>query len=200
MRLIAVMLFAGASQVPASPVAFAPNCAAPTDAATGAACAGDERLRNATAGDADDDERDAAWRQAAASFRRAADLARDPALKRYVLNQLEIAYDDKHLDQPRDAEPVLRELIAISPGDLAPVFQLARVQERQEQFDAAESTLLAAQQLKPDDVEPYRELAQYFARRASALSAEAARQERRNHPEETDQPDKDGVYRLGNGV
>jgi protein TonB len=91
-------------------------------------------------------------------------------------------------------------LIALSPSELAPLFRLARVQERQEQFDAAQSTLLAAQQMKPDDVEPYRQLAQFFARRAAALSADKERQNRVDHPGDPKGPDKDGVYRLGDGV
>lgn len=111
-------------------------------------------MRRAVGADTDDDERDTAWRQGAEAYRRGADLARDTVLKKYALHKLETVYDEKHLDQPRDAEPVLRGLIAISPGDLAPVFRLARAEERQEQFDAAESTLLAAHQLKPDDIEP----------------------------------------------
>jgi hypothetical protein len=56
---------------------FVPDCRAPRDAATTGLCAGEELLRHATAGDADDDERNTSWKKAADEFRRAADLARD---------------------------------------------------------------------------------------------------------------------------
>jgi TonB family protein len=179
---------------------FVPNCLAPADAGISSLCAGDELMRRAVGPDADDDLRDKSWEDAAEAFRRAVDLARDAVSKKYALDQLESVYDEAHLDRARDAEPVLRELIALSPSDLVPLFRLARVQERQEQFEAAQSTLLAAEQMKPDDVEPYRQLAQFFARRAAALSADKARQSRQDRPVDNKGPDKDGVYRLGEGV
>jgi protein TonB len=187
-------------QMPSVPTGFAPNCAAPPDAAISSLCAGEELMRRAIAPDADDEQRDSSWEHASEAFRRAADLSHDPAAKRFALERLETVYDEKHLDRARDAEPVLRELIVLSPADLAPLFRLARVQERQEQFEGAESTLLAAHQMKPDEIEPYRELAQFFARRAAALSAERERQDRADHPRDSNQPGRDGIYRLGEGV
>ena len=197
MPTIALALLAGL-QAPAA-AAIVPNCANPPDAATAAYCRGDDLVRHAADGDADDDQREDAWKRGAESFRHAADLAADPRIKKLALEKLEDVYDEKHRDRPRDAEPVLRELIALSPGDLVPIFRLARVQERQEQFDAAESTLLAAHQLHPDEIEPNRQLAQFFARRAAALSADKERDARAGRPRDTDEPDKDGIYRLGNG-
>lgn len=178
-----------------------PNCLAPADAAISMACAGDALMGRAVAPDADDDQRDTSWESAAEAFRRAANLATDPSVKKYALERLETLYDQKHLDRPRDADPVVRELVALSPLDLAPLFRLARVEEREEQFDAAESTLLAAKQMKPDEIDPYRELAQFFARRAAALSADKERQARADRPADSgDGPDKDGVYRLREGI
>ena len=78
------------------------------------------------------------------------------------------------------------------------MFRLAKLQERQGLFDAAESTLLAARQQKPDDVAPYRELAQYFARRVAAMTAARSTREARETGPDT--PDKDGVYSLGGSV
>ena len=85
------------------------------------------------------------------------------------------------------------------------MFRLAKIQERQGLFDAAESTLLAARQQKPDDVAPYKELAQYFARRVAAMTAEKDKDKRRRRSRQAqtrdlDAPDKDGVYSLGGSV
>jgi hypothetical protein len=65
------------------------------------------------------------------------------------------AYDAQHLDDPRQMETVLREIISLTPEDLAPVFRLAKVQEDEGLIDAAEATLLDARHKQPDAVEPW---------------------------------------------
>ena len=117
-------------------------------------------------------------------------------LKKRALEQLELLYDADHLDRPGEIDPILRELIAMTPGDLTPMFRLAKIQERQGLFDAAESTLLAARQQKPDDVAPYQELAQYFGRRVAAMKAAEKEAEKRGQ----DTPGTDGVYSLGGSI
>ncbi len=141
---VAVSLLLGQSTTP--PPLPAGACGAPLDAAIASLCAGEEALSQGDRAEAGDNEQNAARTRAVAAFRRAADLTRDPAIKKRALTQLERLYDADHLDLPSQADPVLRELIGISPGDLTPMFRLARLQERQELFDAAESTLLAAHQ------------------------------------------------------
>jgi tetratricopeptide (TPR) repeat protein len=160
-----VILLGQTAPRPAAPPAQPPvNCFAQTDPAVIAFCAGQDALSQS--------RREAgAMARAVEAFRRAADLSRDIALKKRALEQLELLYDAEHLNQPYAADPILRELMTLSHGDLAPMFRLAKLQERQEQFDAAESTLLAARQQKPDDPAPWRELGEYFTRRAGSLTA-----------------------------
>ena len=210
MTLLAVVTSLLLAQSPAPPAAPPPplNCVVPADDVIAALCAGEDALsqgeRTAGAGAA----RTAAQTRAAAAFRHAANLARDPVLKRRALEQLERLYDKDHLDRPGEIDPILRELMAMTPGDLTPMFRLAKVQEGQGLFDAAESTLLAARQQKPDDVAPYKELAQYFSRRVAAMTAEkdkdkdkdSTREEKDTLARDLDAPDKDGVYSLGGSV
>jgi TonB family protein len=193
LSVAASILLAQTSMSPAPPPL---NCVLPSDPVIAALCAGEEALSQGERADGSDGERHASRARAAAAFRRAADLTRDPALKKQALEQLERIYDADHLDRPGEADPVLRELMALTPGDLTPMFRLAKMQERQGLFDAAESTLLAARQQKPDDVAPYKELAQYFARRVAAMTA-AEKEEKKPDP---DAPDRDGVYALGGSV
>src|SRR6188474_3367105 len=176
---VVILLGQTAPRPPAPPAPPPVNCFAQTDPAVLAFCEGQEGARGS--GKA----------LAAAAFLRAADLARDPALKKRALEQLEVLYGPEHLNQPYAIDPILRELMALSHGDLAPMFRLAKLQERLDQFDAAESTLLAARQQKPDDPAPWRELAQYFTRRATAIAAE--KEPKKPDP---DTPDRDGVYSL----
>jgi len=199
LSVAASILLAQSSVAPAPPPL---NCVLPSDPVIAALCAGDEALSQGERAGGGDGQRNASRARAAAAFRRAADLARDPALKKHALEQLERIYDADHLDRPGESDPVLRELMALTPGDLTPMFRLAKMQERQGLFDAAESTLLAARQQKPDDVAPYRELAQYFGRRVAAMTAAKVEADKDTdaQKQDPDAPDKDGVYTVGGSV
>jgi TonB family protein len=177
------------------------DCAVPLDAAKTAFCTGEVLLKQSAAEQPQTDDTQALMERATEMFRRAASETRDSTLKVQALRRLELLFDAEHLDDFRNAEPVLRELIALTPDDLGPMFRLARLLERNEFFDQAQSTLLMAQQVKPAGIEPYRELAQFFARRAAALSADVDRDKRRaDGVPERGTPDKDGVYTLGGDV
>jgi TonB family protein len=195
------VLLALFGQIVPSPAASLPDCNAPRDSAIAALCSGEELLRQSAAVTPPTLESYALMRRAVVPFRQAANASHDTATKKRALERLEVLFDEQHLHLLGDADSVLRELIAVSPGDVAPMFRLARVQEQQELFDLAESTLLAAHQQKLNEVAPYRELAQFFGRRAAALAGEADHQRRiaRGAPE-PDQPDADGIYSLGANV
>jgi TonB family protein len=186
-------------------------CVATGDLVAMAICTGDEWLRRGDAAPKDSAAQTTAWRTAVESFRRAASLATDAATKKNALEQLLRIYDEQHLAQPGDAEPVLRELMAVNPADMTPIFRLARVQESQNLIDAAESTLLAARQQHADAAEPYRELAEFYGRRAAAIEATAAaaaadklpgHQEAAGAPPppEPGTPDENGIYTVGGAV
>jgi TonB family protein len=201
MTLLAVAISAILAQSPALPPLRPATCAAPPDEAVASLCAGEDGLRQAEQPGAADADRDAARTRAAGAFQRAVDQTRDLAIRKRALQQLERLYDTEHLNLPGEADAVIRQLVAMNPGDLDPLFRLARVQERQGLFDTAESTLLAARQQKPEDAAPYRELAQFFTRRAAALSAEKDREDPAGQPPTVEgKPDKDGIYSIGGSV
>jgi TonB family protein len=201
-------------QTPAAPAQLpAAGCVATGDPVVMAMCMGDEMVRRGDVSPKGSAAQAAAWRGAADEYRRAATLARDAAAKKNALEQLVLVYDEQHLAQPGDAEPVLRELIAASPTAMEPIFRLAKVQEGQNMLDAAESTLLAARQQHPDAPEPYRELAEFFGRRAAAieLSAAADKQAAHQDPSAAPQPqpqpqaepgtaDENGIYTVGGSI
>lgn len=104
-------------------------------------------------------------------------------------------------EQHRRLELIFRELAAVAPDDLSVLFRLARVQEDQQQLDAAETTLLYAHHLRPAEAEPNRMLARFYSRRVAELSLETSRQiSAQQAPAAQDQPDKDGFYRLGGAI
>jgi len=103
-----------------------------------------------------------------------------------------------HLNDPAALELTLRDLIGLAPNNLQFMFRLAQVQEDQGELDSAEDTLLAARRQQPQELAPYSMLAQFYARRATALSNQIARAK-----PQTDipgAPDKGGIYRIGPGM
>lgn len=55
-----------------------------------------------------------------------------------ALNLIVGCYDADHLNDAEQIETTLREVIALTPDDLAPVYRLAEAQEDQGLIDAAE--------------------------------------------------------------
>lgn len=135
-------------------------------------------------------------------YRKAASAASDPAMQIKALDAATRTLDARHLNDPADLELTLRELIRIAPNDLQFMFRLSRVEEEQGELEAAEDTLLAAHHQQSQELDPYKMLAQFYARRATAISGQVA-QATGPSPSATDipgTPDKDGVYRVGSGV
>jgi len=145
-------------------------------------------------------ERTRRLEDAAQHYRRAVDLASDVDGRQRALDALADLYEAARLNRPDLLEGVLREAIAVNPQRLAPQFRLAKLQEDQGLIDTAEDTLLLARRQNPASEEPYRMLAQFYARRVTALRQAAQVQ---TPPRANDQPgekDADGVYRVGGGI
>src|SRR5262245_24980011 len=197
MMLVAIvvsMLVAQSGRAPADTVR--PNCTSPADEATVAYCHASELLQKSEGAPAD---RSGALKAAAAEFRRAANSTRDLGMRKLALTSLEALYDKEHLNLPAEQEGILREMFALDPGDLGPIFRVAKIQEDQQMFDAAEATLLGVRQMRPLDPEPYRELSQYFQRRASVLSGDPSGGADKAD-KGPDEPDEKGVYNVGGSI
>jgi hypothetical protein len=64
-----------------------------------------------------------------------------------LLNRLADLYDADNLNDASQLETTLRDLLQLQPEDTVPLYRLADSQEKQEQFEAAEHTLMSAKQL-----------------------------------------------------
>lgn len=201
-----------AAQSPTPPTLAAPHQQSPcaqalanavlanavADGAAGEICSGDEAARLAIAAPKESAEKTRQM-EAAAELYRKASLTSKVATKVLALNLLAESYDAQHLNDPRQMETALREVIQLTPEDLAPVYRLAKLQEDQELIDAAEETLLGARHRQPYAVEPYKMLAQFYVRRVTALH----KQELQKEPQAASGPgerDENGVYRVGGPV
>jgi TonB family protein len=192
---IVVSMLVAQSAAPQAPT-VRPNCYSPTDEATVAYCNASQLLRKGEGAPAD---RAAALKEAAGEFRRAANVARELPMRKLALVSLETVYDKEHLNLPAEQEGILREMFALDPSDLQPMFRVAKIQEDQQMFDAAEATLLGVRQMRPLDPEPYRELSQYFQRRASVLSGDPSGGADKAD-KGPDEPDDKGVYNVGGSI
>jgi len=169
------------------------------DGAASEICSGDEAARLANAAVKESAEQTRQLEVAAAHYRKATSLASKVATKVMALNLLVGLYDTQQLNDPNRMETTLREVIALTPDDLSPVFRLAKVEEDQGFIDAAEGTLLDARHRQPDEVEPNRMLAQFYARRVTALH----KQESQKEPQSTSNPgerDENGIYSVGGAL
>jgi TonB family protein len=198
--ILLVSSLGAAAQVPTPSAPPQSACLqALTDAAASEMCLGEQAARLAGAAPKESSERTRQLEGAAEHYRRAVDLASQAEAKARALDLLAQSYDAQHLNDPKRMEPALRELIRLTPDDLAPLSRLARLQEAEGLIDAAEETLLGARHQQPDAVEPYRMLAQFYARRVTALH----RQETQKEPQAASnpgEPDENGVYRVGDSI
>lgn len=171
----------------------------PGDAALTQVCAAEQALQRASRAPKGTRERNGQLDVVVATLRRAVALSSDTRTTVAALNLLAVVYDAEHLDEPAEQERVLRELIGVTPEDLRPLYRLAKLQEDRELIDAAEATLLDARHRQPDEEEPNRMLAQFYARRVTALHKRNLQTapETISNPGE---PDANGVYRIGDSL
>lgn len=199
--LLTISLFQPA-QPPAAPPASgcAQAMAAGMTAAATEICLAEEQQRVGEASAKGTVVRSRAFEAAAEHYRRAVSLASVVQTQESALNSLAQLYDTKYLNQLDQMEPVLRELIALQPNELAPVFRLAKLQEERGFIEAAEETLLGVRRLRPDALEPYMMLAQFYARRATALHQQREAREPAQPSSGPGEQDADGVYRVGGPI
>ena len=204
MMLAAALVLAiiGQGQASSSGTPRPPACGVTAASGTAVAefCLGEDQLRAAEALPARAPQRTRQLESAAEHYRRAVSLATSGDIGVLALEALTRVHDPRHLNQPRQVESALRELIAQRPDDLRPVFRLAKLLEDEGLIEAAEDVLLSARRQQPDGVEPYRMLAQFYARRATALSRQAQQQTPAPSTGNPGERDENGVYRVGGPI
>jgi TonB family protein len=144
----------------------------------------------------------AEWRvhlqESARHFQTAAARA-DGSLKRQALDGLVRLYGPVNLNEPDSLESVLQQLIALAPDDVALLYQLAGAQEANGKIESAESTLLSVRHMRSEEAEPNKKLAQFYARRVSALQQQDPNSQirRSTKPGEADEK---GIYQVGRDI
>ena len=103
--------------------------------------------------------------KAIANYKTAAEkITNDANMKSLSLQYLVQAYGPEKLNDPTQAEPVVRSMIDLDPSDATNYFALAKIYEDSGEYEIAEQTFQKARQAKPKDPAVYLQLAGYYNR------------------------------------
>jgi len=121
------------------------------------------------------------------NYQLAADHIVDPQLRQLSMEYLVASYGIDKLNDPGQAEPIVRRMIELNPQETTNYFALAKLYEDSGLYDLAEETLVSARDMRPDDAAVYLQLAGYYNRQGEfeetmiALDERAVREP--NNPE-----------------
>ena len=121
----------------------------------------DNAYKPARAGEA---ANDALLTKAIENYRKAAELDKNPEMKKLALQYLVAAYGVEKLNDPEKAEEVLNQLIAGDPNETANYFQLSKLYEDAGRYEDAEKALLKAREVKPNDPGVYTSISNFYNR------------------------------------
>ena len=173
------------------------GCATPSlNGAASELCLGQQEM---AAGDAtkEPDARTRHLESAARHFERAVNLSNSSESRAAATAAMLVVFDPKHLNDLAQLEHAARSLVVLNPADVTPLYTLAKAQEDDDEIDQAETTLVDVRHLIPNDPEPYKRLAQFYARRATAMQRKADPPKATTNPGEAD---ADGIYQVGGGI
>lgn len=110
-------------------------------------------------------ENDALLQKAIENYTLAGEKIQDnEKLRTLAMDYLVAAYGPEKLNDPTQAEPVVKRMIELSPGEPSNYFQLARIYEDSGEYEIAEQTFQRAREAKPNDPTVYTQLASYYGR------------------------------------
>jgi tetratricopeptide (TPR) repeat protein len=104
------------------------------------------------------------------NYKLAADKLIDPKpetalLRKRTLQYLALLYAKDKLNQPDEAEPIVKQLITMDPTDTGSYFALVKIYEDAGKLPDAEEILKQAQAAAPDKVEVWSQSAQFYNRK-----------------------------------
>jgi tetratricopeptide (TPR) repeat protein len=109
-------------------------------------------------------ENDAYIQKALENYQKAADLDKNPEMKKLALQYLVSAYSAEKLNDPAKAEPIVQKMIEMEPNEPTNYFALSKIYEEGGRYDEAEQMLLKAREARPDDPSVYTTLSGFYNR------------------------------------
>ena len=121
----------------------------------------DNAYRPSRSGEA---ENDSFIQKAIENYRKAAELDQNPEMKKLAMQYLVAAYGPDKLNDPVAAEPIVQEMISMSPNDAGNYFALAKIYEDAGRYEEAEQALMKARDANPNDVTVYVQMSAFYNR------------------------------------
>jgi tetratricopeptide (TPR) repeat protein len=144
----------------------------------------DNQYRPARRGEPANDE---LLTKAIENYKKAAEVVVEPLTKQRAMEYLVAAYGPDKLNEPGEAEPILRRMIELDPNEPSNYTYLSRIYEENGDYDQAEQLLVKARDMKPTDSGVYVTLAAFYNRQGEfdkTMEALHSRAEREpNNPE-----------------
>src|SRR5512138_1897979 len=125
---------------------------------------------------------DAMLTKAIENYKKSTEVEQDPKIKKLAMEYLVAAYGPDKLNDPSQAEPILRRMIELEPNEPSNYTYLSRIYEENGDYDQAEQLLVKAREMKPNDAGVYVTLAAFYNRQGEfdktmeALHARAAKE------------------------
>ena len=111
-----------------------------------------------------DPENDAYMTKAIENYSKAAELSKDPLIRRRALEYIVAAYAPDKLNDPGEAEPIVQKMIAMEPNEPTAYFQLSKIYEDAGRYEEAEQALMKARDARPNDPQVWTSIAGYYNR------------------------------------
>lgn len=111
-------------------------------------------------------ENDAYMQKAIEWYKKAAEKEPDPAFRQRAMQYLVAAYGPDKLNNPAEAEPIVKRMIEIDPSDYLNYLELAKIYENAGRYDEAEAQLIKAKEVKPKQPEVYAAISAFYNRQA----------------------------------
>jgi len=130
---------------------------------------------------------DANLQEAVKYYKKATETIEEPKLRKLSFEYLLASYGNEKLNDPSQAEPIVKKMIEIEPDEPSNYFALAKIYEDAGNYEEAEKILLAVRDRRPKDATTYMQLAGFYNRQGrfdktiEALEARAAAEP--NNPE-----------------
>lgn len=127
-------------------------------------------------------ENDGYLQKAIENYQLSAERENDPKMRKLAMEYLVAAYGPDKLNDPSQAEPIVKQMIEMEPNEPTNYFALAKIYEDSGLYDEAEAALLKAREVRPNDPTVYTTLAGYYNRQGEfdktieALEARATKE------------------------
>ena len=109
-------------------------------------------------------ENDAYMQKAIENYKKSAEQEQNPEMRTLAMKYLVAAFGPDKLNQPAEAEPVVKRMIELDPNEPENYFALAKIYEDAGNYEAAEQALLKAKEVKPNDPAVYLQLSGFYNR------------------------------------